>query len=378
MTASALLPDPFRLASGSPVASAADWARRREEIRHLAGQCLYGPLPAAPVSVTGTVTPGAITVRVSGNGTTAELSAGLQLPAGNGPFPAVIALRGTGADAAVLLSCGAAVITFDPRQAGQENTGRAQKAGAFYDLFGAASSAGLLTAWSWGVSRIIDVIAQSASGQSASGQGGGSILRDAIGVTGCSRFGKGALVAGAFDERIALTMPVESGTGGVPAFRGAASEPGAQPPEHAFAEQPWLGDTFGEFAGDPATLPLDTHEIIGLIAPRGLLVLDNPHIDWLAARSGCVAALAGAEVYGALGARQNISYLSDVQDAAHCAARPEWAAPLRQSIRAFLHSDGTGPGEFRISPRKHASLSQWRDWSTPALSRSTRSPCDPC
>lgn len=370
MSAGALLPDPFRLADGSRVASAADWARRRQEIRQLAGQCLYGAVPAAPVSVTGTVTPGAITVRVSANGQTAELSAGLQLPAGTGPFPAVIALRGTGADPSVLLSCGAAVITFDPRQAGQENTGRAQKAGAFYDLFGAASGAGLLTAWSWGVSRIIDVIASS----------GGSILREAIGVTGCSRFGKGALVAGAFDERIALTMPVESGTGGVPVFRGAASEPGAQPPVHAFGEQPWLGDTFGECAGDPAALPLDTHEIIGLIAPRGLLVLDNPHIDWLAARSGCVAALGGAEVYAALGARQNISYLSDVQDAAHCAARPEWAAPLRQSIRAFLHGldNGTGPGEFRISPRKHASLSQWRDWSTPVLSRSTRTPCDPC
>ena len=42
-------------------------------------------------------------------------------------------------------------------------------------------------AWAWGVSRIIDVIEQS----------DGSILRaDATGVTGCSRFGKGAFVVG--------------------------------------------------------------------------------------------------------------------------------------------------------------------------------------
>jgi hypothetical protein len=46
-------------------------------------------------------------------------------------------------------------------------------------------------------------------------QSGGSILRaDATGVTGCSRFGKGAFVIGAFDQRISLTMPIESGTAG--------------------------------------------------------------------------------------------------------------------------------------------------------------------
>ena len=33
-----------------------------------------------------------------------------------------------------------------------------------------------------------------------------------MGVTGCSRFGKGAFVIGAFDQRIALTMPIESGS----------------------------------------------------------------------------------------------------------------------------------------------------------------------
>ena len=59
-------------------------------------------------------------------------------------------------------------------------------------------------------------------------QAGGSILNaDATGVTGCSRFGKGAFVAGAFDQRIALTMPIESGSAGVPIFRGIPGE-GAQ------------------------------------------------------------------------------------------------------------------------------------------------------
>ncbi|MEV3994981.1 hypothetical protein AB0K62_04740 [Streptomyces halstedii] len=107
------------------------------------------------------------------------------------------------------------------------------------------------------MSRVIDVIEQS---------GGSLLTADATGVTGCSRFGKGAFVsgafvAGAFDQRIALTMPIESGSGGAPAFRGPASESGAQPLSSAYSEQPWLGDAFGSYTGNPAALPVDTQRL---------------------------------------------------------------------------------------------------------------------
>jgi hypothetical protein len=214
-------------------------------------------------------------------------------------------------------------------------------------------------AWAWGVSRIIDVIEQS----------GGNILRaDDTGVTGCSRFGKGAFVAGAFDQRIPLTMPVESGTDGVPILRGVPGESGAQPLGEAFGEQPWVGDAFNSFTSNPNMLPVDTHEIVGMVAPRGMFIMENPHVDWLAATSGSVAALGGAEVFKALGAGQNISYWSDVQNGTHCAVRPEWQAPLRQSIQKFLENTGTAPGVFRISPLKQGNLPQWRNWTTPTLS----------
>ena len=55
--------------------------------------------------------------------------------------------------------------------------------------------------------------------------------------------------------------------------------------ESAFDKRPWLGDAFGSFTGNPARLPVDTHSTVAMIAPRGLLMMDNPHIDWLAARS---------------------------------------------------------------------------------------------
>jgi hypothetical protein len=219
-----------------------------------------------------------------------------------------------------------------------------------------------LAAWAWGVSRIIDVIEQS----------GGNILRaNATGVTGCSRYGKGAFVTGAFDQRIALTMPIESGSAGAPIFRGIPGESGAQPLSSAYGEQPWLGDAFNSFTGNPTTLPVDTHETVAMVAPRGLFIMENPHIDWLAARSGSVAALAGAEVYRALGVAENITYWSDIQDGTHCAVRPEWRTPLQQHIQKFLLNSGNAPGTIRISSRKAGNLAEWRDWQTPILSGSS-------
>lgn len=207
------------------------------------------------------------------------------------------------------------------------------------------------------MSRIIDVIEQS----------DGSILKaDATGVTGCSRFGKGAFVAGAFDQRIALTMPIESGSAGVPIFRGIPGE-GAQSLSSAYGEQPWLGDAFGSFTSSPTRLPVDTHQMVAMVAPRGLFIMDNPHIANLGPRSASVAALGGAEVYKALGAGENITYWSDVQDGSHCANRSEWRTPLQQNIQKFLLKTGNAPGAIRISSRALGNLAEWRDWQTPTL-----------
>ncbi|MEV4758468.1 cellulose binding domain-containing protein [Micromonospora sp. NPDC049559] len=363
--ANSRLPDPFRKFDGTRITSKSDWRCRRAETRELAERYVYGDKPAKPASVTGTVSNSSITVNVSQNGRSASFSAGVQLPSGTGPFPAVVVVGGLGADTATIRSAGAAIISYDPLAVGREGTPRNNKQGAFYTIYGATSSTGLLAAWAWGVSRIIDVIEQS----------GGNILRaDAMGVTGCSRYGKGAFAVGVLDQRIALTMPIESGTAGVPAFRAVAGESGAQPLSSAYGEQPWLGDAFGSYTGNPNGLPLDTHQLVGMVAPRGLFIMENPHVDWLGARSGSVAALGGAEIYKALGAGSNISYWSDVQDGTHCATRSEWRTPLQQNIQKFLLKTGSAAGVFRISSRKSGNLAEWRDWQTPTLTDGPTTP----
>jgi hypothetical protein len=312
--------------------------------------------------VTGTVSKTSITVKVTDNGKTTTFSAGIVAPtSGSAPYPAIIILGGAafGAplDSAVINSEGVAKINYDQYVVGKEGTGRANKQGAFYDLYGSTSTTGLLMAWSWGVSRIMDVLEQS----------DGSVIKvDGVGVTGCSRLGKGAFTAGVFDQRIALTMPIEAGTGGEASWRGIATY-GGQSLTSAYTEQPWFGDAFSPFTTGPTKAPLDTHELVAMVAPRGLYVMDNPYMTSLGAKPSHAANLAGLEVYKALGAGENLTYVSDEAGSAHCSLRPEWSAPLRSNIQKFLKKTGNDPGVIRPAASATAKLSDWMDWTTPTL-----------
>jgi hypothetical protein len=352
------LPDPFMKLDGMRMTTRAEWRCRRQEIKKQAEKYAYGTKPPKPATVSGTVSSSSISVMVSEGGKSATFSASVSLPSGGaGPYPAVVVLGGFGADSNTIRSEGVATISYDPYALGREGTGRANKQGVFYTLYGSTSTTGLLVAWAWGVSRIIDVIEQS----------GGNVLKaDAIGVTGCSRFGKGAFTVGVFDQRIALTLPIESGTAGVPIWRGVPGE-GAQSLSSAYGEQPWFGDAFSAFTGTPTKAPVDTHSLVAMIAPRGLFIMDNPHIANLGPRSAHVAALAGAEVYKALGAEANISYISAVANGSHCATRPEWTEPLRKNLRKFLLKTGSDAGVISAASNARGNLSEWRDWTTPSL-----------
>jgi hypothetical protein len=366
LPAIAKLPDPFQKLDGTEMATKAEWTCRREEIRKQAEKYAFGTKPAPP-TVTGTVTNTSIMVQVMNGGASASFTATVALPtSGSAPYPAIISYGTiTSVDTNVINNEGVAIITFDPNSVGAEGHGHsANQTGAFYTLYSGGSQTGLLVAWAWGVSRIIDVIEAS----------GGTILRaDAIGVTGCSRYGKGAFIAGAFDQRVALTLPVESGTAGVPIWRGIAkAEVGlngnpSQSLPAAYAEQPWFADGFAPFVGNAPANPIDTHEVVAMIAPRGLFVMDNPYIGELSSKYSHVATLAGEEVYSALGVGSNVSYNSNIQDGTHCGTRPEWSAPLQDNIEKFLKKTGSAPGVINASPSESGNLADWRDWTTPTL-----------
>ena len=365
------LPDPFTNLDGTRISDKSEWWCRRQEILKQAYNYMYGDKPAPPESVTGSISGGTITVNVSDNGRSTSFTASISTPSGSGPFPVMIGYGGSffgtgipGGLQSILDQQGVATIGYSPYDLGAENGGSGPKRGAFYDLYGSDHPAGLLAAWGWGVSRIIDVLEQH-----------DIIDASKVGVTGCSRFGKGPFVASAFDARIALAIPVESGIGGIPALRLVPRlDSGGEQPYHAMSYERWFNPgSLGAFTNSNNTsghqlnkLPIDTHSVIGLIAPRGLLVVDNPGIGNLDANSAYVATQVGQMIYDALGYGDNVGYIGAGGD--HCAWRPQYSGPAESFVRKFLKDDDSAnTGSFNTSGNP-PSVNSFVDWTVPNLS----------
>ncbi len=141
----------------------------------------------------------------------------------------------------------------------------------YYLLYPAlnATNTGQYSAWAWGVSRIID---------------GLELVQNVLPidlkhmcVTGCSYAGKMALFAGAFDERIALTIAQESGGGGATSWRYSQSEPTGTVEKVDNTDYNWFMDAMKQFSGNNVSrLPEDHHELMAMCAPRALYVYGKP------------------------------------------------------------------------------------------------------
>lgn len=363
-------PDPFKKIDGARISKTSEWKCRRQEIHKQAEKYIYGQKPPKPAIVTGSVTRTKINVHAEHAGKAIDFSADVVLPStGQGPFPAVINLGAKGGFGGItlgesrLLAQGVAVIYYNHYDLGREGTPEASRGkpnpGKFYDLYGGTHSAGLLMSWAWGASRLLDVL---------QAHGGDLLDPTAIGVTGCSRNGKGAFAVGVFDERVALTIPQETSTAGVPAYR-IVDILNTERTDHNFYGLNWLSDDFEPFVLNASQLPIDSHSLVAMIAPRGLLVLDNPHQRQFSAPAGQAAVLAGAEVYKALGVQGNISYHSSVSDTAHCSYKNEYTELLTQNIAKFLKRTGTASGRIVVGSGGAGNLAEWKDWSTPSLEK---------
>ena len=121
---------------------------------------------------------------------------------------------------------------------------------------------GVLRAWGWGASRLIDYLETDP-------------LFDArrVAIEGVSRYGKSALVAMAFDERIATAMICSSGRGGAPAWRRDCGE--VLDNICASDSYHWVAGNMIRYSSTESSwdaLPVDQHELIALCAPRPLFI----------------------------------------------------------------------------------------------------------
>lgn len=127
------MPDPFLYLDGKTrVQSKEEWSQcRRPEILRLLQEYQYGYYPDhAEETVTATRSGNTLTVTIAVGGKSASISAALNLPTGNGPFPVIISIGGM--DTKTYLNAGIAVVTFDYAKVAADSS---SKSGVFWSLY---------------------------------------------------------------------------------------------------------------------------------------------------------------------------------------------------------------------------------------------------
>ncbi|KAI9059135.1 carbohydrate esterase family 15 protein [Trametes sanguinea] len=363
------LPNPFLFDDGREVKTAADWNCRRAQLNTLIQSYESGALPGPPQSMsvhfnkTGNAT-ATLSITSHHQGASMTFSPTIAFPSGSPPrggWPMVIAYDGL----SIPVPSNIAVMTYANSEMAQQNDQSSRGVGQFYDLFGANASASSMIAWTWGVSRIIDALERTPQAH---------INTNKIAVTGCSRNGKGALMAGAFEPRVALTIPQESGSGGDACWRLSLFEQNegsvVQTATEIVQENVWFSTNFANYVNDLSVLPFDHHSLAAMIAPRPMISYENTDFVWLSPLSsfGCMSA--AHTVWEALGVADHHGF-EQVGGHPHCA----WPDSLTPTLNAFfdrflLDQPNVNTTFFQsnmVFNNVTWNPAQWIDWKTPRL-----------
>jgi hypothetical protein len=341
------LPDVLRMNDGTKVTTPAQWQKRRKEIQAMFDEYVYGKYPAHIPAVTWKVdsveevtvsgVPAlvkhitghvdnssypAISVEIHADVVTPASTRGKRVPViiGGGtlhpivrPAPApgqqpvhMIAMPADPPDSSkLLLEHGWGFVGRNLADVQPDNA-----AGMTRGIIGLVNKGqprslddwGVLRAWAWTDSRILDYLETDADVDGAK-----------VGVMGHSRGGKAALVTVVDDPRFAIGYISSSGTGGADLYRRNYGEPIANAVSPS--EFDWYAGNFLKYAAvghSGNELPVDSHEFIALIAPRpvfiggGELITDPkyaPGDAWQDTKGMFMAAVAASPVWDLLGAK---------------------------------------------------------------------------
>jgi hypothetical protein len=357
-----LFPDPFAWADkplGSTRSTAfSDWKHHRAEIKAQIEHYEIGTKPAVDTSqIKASFANDTLTVVVTVGAKSLTLRCPVVLPAGTGPFPAVIGMNSpTGSlPVSAFTSRNIAQITYVINQVTVYSA--AQNSDPFFQLYPDhnVSNTGQYCAWAWGVSRIIDGLYK---------------LRDSlkidlkhIAVTGCSYAGKMALFAGAFDERIALTVAQESGGGGATSWRASLIDPSGVE-GLAQTNSMWFKDSMFLFGSNNVfKLPEDHHMLCAMVAPRALYFTGNKDYIWLSNPSCYYVGRAVQNIYDTLGIPDRFGFCVNGGHG-HCAFPASQDPELAYFLDKFMLGDTAQHQIIETHPTEYDTLNyvKWYDW----------------
>jgi hypothetical protein len=298
------LPDPLVFADGTPVRTARDWtSRRRGELIRLYETEIFGRSPATPPPVSWQVTedhgPRKLIVGTIGAGADAtRINVTLNLPpAAQGRVPVILLLGfGGGATpvgdppvAADILKrgWGYAKVGYNDIQPDRINTFDRGVIGLTSTAARRPDDWGAISAWAWGVSRIVDYL-----------QTDKSVDGSRVALFGHSRLGKTALWASALDPRIAAVFSSCSGEMGA----ALARRDWGETVDDMVQNFPyWFAPTFEKWTGRWNEMPVDAHMLIALSAPRPVFVTGGTADQWADPVGQFQALVAAGPVYRLLG-----------------------------------------------------------------------------
>ncbi len=316
------LPDPLVLANGRPVTDAATWfTQRRPEILEFYRAQIYGRIPAGAPRVTwqvqetddkargGTAVMHKIVGTLGDKADGPKIHVTLYTPAKTEkPVPVLLNISFFGAGpgrapggppggfdlvAEVLgRGWGYATIGYGDIQPDRADRWKEGVIGLTLKPGQARPEPdewGTISAWAWGLSRVIDYLESEKS-----------VNAKRIAITGTSRLGKTVLWAGAQDERVAAVCAIVPGEMGASLIRrdwGETLDDMAQ-------NFPWqFAGNLQKWAGKWNELPVDQHMLIALCAPRPVYVNGGLTDQWSDPKGEALALIAAGPVYRLLGAK---------------------------------------------------------------------------
>ena len=312
------VPELMKCSDGTPVESVASWEKvRRPEILKMLQTQEYGVRPVerpADLSFEETAAPEecyggkALRKRVravySGPGGKGEMNFSVWIPKSEYPVPSFVHSSPRPAETAAdvdgprpvywlpvedIVSRGFAAIAYcnkevaiDWKDSPDVPTSGVFKVFGPYDLKNRKPTEwGILSAWAWGMSRILDWIETEPL-----------LNARRVAAVGLSRNGKTALLAGAFDRRFAMTISCCSGCSGAKLNHMELWE--SEHIKDILIAEKWFCPNYKSYSGkDTGAMPFDQHFLLSLVAPRALYVSSATEDAWAGPR-GEFAALESA------------------------------------------------------------------------------------